>query len=128
MKTLSLILALTFTVMFPSPSFAGWKWVSENVKGSTYYVDFERIRKHDGYVYWWDLIDLLQPDKEGDLSSKSYYQGDCMLFRYKYLSISFHKEPMGGGTGNTSTYNDDDWRYPPPDTGIELKLKQVCSR
>ena len=51
MKTLSLIHTLTFTVMFPSPSFAEWKKVEENMGGDTFYVDFDRIRKHDGYVY-----------------------------------------------------------------------------
>ena len=57
MKTLTILLAIIFTVMFSSPSFADWKKVSENVDGDTYYVDFERIRKHGGYVYFWDLQD-----------------------------------------------------------------------
>jgi len=30
---------------------------------NTTYVDFERIRKHGGYVYWWDLLDRLKPTK-----------------------------------------------------------------
>ena len=39
MKTLTILLALTFTVMFSSPSFADWKKVSESVDGDTFYVD-----------------------------------------------------------------------------------------
>jgi len=61
-------------------------------------VDFEKIRKHDGYVYYWTLIDYLKPE-QGILSAKVYYQGDCKQFRFKGLSFSCHKEPMGGGTG-----------------------------
>jgi len=32
--------------------------VVKSNEGSTYYIDLERIRKVDGYVYWWDLTDL----------------------------------------------------------------------
>jgi hypothetical protein len=128
MKTLSLLLALVFTVMFSSTSFADWTWVSENVDGDTYYVDFERIRKHGGYVFWWDLEDLLKPTEDGDLSSKAYKQGDCKLFRYKGLSYSFHKEPMGGGTGDSNSPKNPQWRYPPPNSSSETILKAVCNQ
>ena len=76
MRKLTLI-TLVFTLMFSSTSFAEWTKVGESVKGNTFYVDFERIRKHGGYVYWWDLSDLLEPDKYGGLSAKMYNQGDC---------------------------------------------------
>ncbi len=94
--------------------------------GGTAYVDFERIRKHDGYVYWWELIDLLKPDEDGDLSSKTYIQGDCKKFRYKTLSYSFHKEPMGGGTGDVQESVKKGWKYPTPDSSGEIILKTVC--
>ena len=127
MKILTILLTLTFTVMFSSPSFADWKKVSESVDGDTFYVDFERIRKHDGYVYWWELGDYLKPDELGDLSSKTYKQGDCKLFRYKFLSGSFYTEPMGGGTPSASSNEPDkEWRYPPPNSSIEFILKSVC--
>ena len=127
MKILTILLTLTFTVMFSSPSFADWKKVSESVDGDTFYVDFERIRKHGGYVYWWDLIDHLKPTDYGSLSGKIYKQGDCKLFRLKYLSDSYYKEPMGGGTPSTSSNKPDkEWRYPPPESAIETILKSVC--
>jgi hypothetical protein len=126
MKYITILIALTFSVMFASASYAGWTEVSENVRG-TVYVDFERIRKHDGYVYFWELGDYLKPDKFGDLSSKGYHQGDCKLFRYKTLSYSFHKEPMGGGT-DVVEYPDEEWTYSPPNSSFETVLKKVCNR
>ena len=96
--------------------------------GRTFYVDFERIRKHGGYVYWWELGDYLKPITGGYLSAKIYNQVDCKLFRYKNLSWSFHKEPMGGGTGETSNEPDKDWKYPPPDSVSETILKAVCNQ
>jgi hypothetical protein len=125
MKTLTILIA--FTVMFSSPSFAGWTKVNEGMSGDTFYVDFERIRKHDGYVYWWGLKDLLEPDKTGDLSYKRYDQGDCKLFRYKGLSASFHKEPMGGGTGRSYSPKNPAWDYPSSGSVGEYTLKSVCA-
>jgi hypothetical protein len=128
MKKLLTISTLVITVMFSSTSFAEWTRVTGNLKGDTHYVDFERIRKHDGYVYFWTLSDYLIPKRyTGHLSSKTYRQGDCNLFREKSLSISGYKEPMGKGTGETYTYPDADWGYPPPDSIIEEILKLVCS-
>ena len=127
MKSILTISTLLFTMMLSSTSFAEWTKVGRSVEGNTHYLDFERIRKVDGYVYYWDLIDLLKPDKDGDLSVAGYHQGDCKLFRFKYLSVSFYKEPMGGGTGETSTYNNDEWIYPRPNATSEGKLKQVCN-
>ena len=125
MKTLLTISTLVFTVMFSSTSFAGWTKVVENVNG-TYYVDFERIRKHGDYINFWELVDLLKPDKDGDLSYKLYQRGDCNLFRYKYLSSSNYKQPMGGGHGADYNEPDKDWRYPSPYSINEIVLKTIC--
>ena len=130
MKTLLTISALVFTVMFSSTSYAGWTKLGENVDGDTFYVDFKRIRKHDGYVYFWYLNNYFKPNKYGNFSSKIYQQGDCKIFRVKYLSGSFHKEPMGGGTAETIPVPESykDWRYPSPTSSSETVLKSVCSR
>ena len=124
--TLILTTLIFFSVMFsPSTSFAGWTKVGENVRG-TFYVDFERIKKHDGYVYFWVLTDYLKPDEDGNFSAKIYNQVDCKKFRYKWLSISGHKGPMGGGTGEIDNTPDKEWSYPPPDSSTEIVLKVVC--
>ncbi len=127
MKTLLTVSTLVFTVMFSSTSFGEWTELDKGVSGDTYYVDFERIRKHNGYVYWWQLRDYLKP-YQGVLSTKMYHQSDCKLFRYKILSFSFHKEPMGGGTGRVQEPIQKGWKYPNPDSINEFILKSVCSR
>ena len=131
MKNLLLILTLLFTsVFFSSPSYAEWTKVIEgganNNNGDTGYVDYEGIRKHDGFVYWWELGDYLKPQM-GYLSAKSYNQGDCKLFRLKVLSYSWHKEPMGGGTGITVNIPDNSG-FPDPKSIDGHKLKSVCDR
>ena len=96
MKKLTLIFTLLCsTVMFSSNSFAEWEKLKKNsVDGDTFYVDFERIRKHDGYVYYWVLEDLIKPDKDGDLSYRNYFQGDCM-FIFGNCTISWNHSQMG---------------------------------
>ena len=122
-RTLLTVLVLT---VLSTPVFADWTKVTENVSGNTYYVDFERIRKHGGYVYWWSLTDLLKPTNYGRLSGKIYKQGDCKLFRFKTLSFSHHNEPMGGGTGDVQEPVKKGWRYPSPNSPSETILKSVC--
>ena len=105
--------------------------MDEDVKGNTFYVDFERIRKVDGYVYYWDLSDYLKPIKYGILSAKVYRKVDCKLFRFKDLIFSFHKEPMGRGSQESDYDNSPrtpEWRYPSPNSSGESILKSVCSR
>ena len=125
MRKLLTIPILLFTLMFSSTSYADWKEVGDG-GGKTSYVDFDRIRKNDGYVYFWNLIDYLKQDEFGELSVKVYFQGDCKLFRFKYLSGSGYKEPMGKGTSKTYTSLPDKWVYPPPNTPGEVILKSVC--
>ena len=76
------------------------------------------------------MRDYLKPDKYGDFYSKVYSQGDCKLFRVMRLSYSFHKEPMGGGTGEVIKHKEENanWNYPPPNSMNEDILKSVCSR
>jgi hypothetical protein len=127
MTRLTLLTVLVLSLL-STPVFADWTKVSKNVYGTTFYVDFDRIRKHGGYVYWWELTDRLKPDKWGDLSDKTYRQGDCKLFRYKTLSDSYHKEPMGeGAPSKSSNEPDKEWGYPHPNSGGELTLKSVCA-
>lgn len=139
MKTLLTIFTLVFTLMFSSTSFAKWTKVIKAVdysyfrwyEGDTFYVDFERIRKHDGYVYFWILVDHLTPKGNVSgaptLSQTSYHQGDCKIFGVKQLTFSKHDEPMGRDTGYPYDHPDVEWGYPAPNSTMEVVLKSVCS-
>ena len=129
MKTLLTISTLVLTLMFSSPSYAEWTKVSTTVEGDTFYVDFERIRKVDGFVYFWFLRDLLKPDRDSNLSYQAYNQGDCELFRFKFLSASTHKISMGEGKSYAlADKPQGKWEYPRPNSVSEDILKSVCSR
>ena len=118
---------LLSTLVFSSPSYADWMKVGTTVSGNTYYVDLDRIRKHDGYVYFWEMHDWLKPSPYGDLSIKRYSQGDCKAFRVRTLNASYYTDSMGNGTPSTSDSILGEWRYPVPNSAQEGILNSVCS-
>lgn len=127
LKTLTLTIALLLGSV--SVSYAEWTKVSENIDGDVNYVDFERIRKNQKYVYFWELMDFLKPTQFGDLSILTYVEGDCNMFRHRSLQISYYTEHMGRGTRSTFDSNPlKEWKHPRPNSKYENILKSVCSR
>ena len=122
-----ILIALTFSMITSSPSYVEWKAASKDKIDNTFYVGFDSITNHSGYVYWWEMIDYPKPTKYGTLSVKFYKQGDCKLFRFKNLSFTPHKEPRGGGTGKVDNKPDKSWTYPPPTSATKIILKHVCA-
>ena len=131
MKRYSLLVLLVFIVTFSSNSFAEWTKLAEGAadanRGDVFYVDFDRIRNVDGYTYFWRLTDYLKPTETGTLSFRTYWQGDCKLFRKKLLTAIPHKEPMGRGSGKVINPKNLDWVNPTPNSVDELILQSVCS-
>ena len=114
--------------MLSSVAHAEWTKVVNRVNGDSYYVDFKRVSKHKGFVYFWYLEDYLKPTKYGDLSGKFYKEGDCVRFGYKFLYVSLHTKPMGEGTPSSTNNNPAKERsYPPPDSVMEGVLGAVCA-
>ena len=121
-------LLIIFTLVFSPTSFADWTMVSKSENGRIYYVDLERIRKVDGFIYFWQMSDYLIKDKYGDLSNKVYIKADCELFRYQNLKFYFHKEPMARGDAEIEDSEDLSWNYATPNSNIEAALITVCSQ
>ena len=93
-----------------------------------FYVDLGSIRNVDGNIYFWRLSDFVKLDTDGELSYKIHTHGDCKLFRYKVLSVSAHKKPMGEGTGEVAEPMKEleSWIHPPSNSAITHTLKKVC--
>ena len=120
---------LVFTLMFSTTSFAEWtKWLRDS-RGNIFYVDFERTRKVDGYVYYWTLVDYVTRREQGHSSALDYWRGDCKLFRSKNLSQRTYEGQMGRGDV-LETFDEEDvnWTYPVPNSASEVILVDVCAR
>ena len=109
------------------PSFGEWVKVDKNIRGDVFYVNFNNIKKHNGFIYYWELIDLLNPSPSGKFSYKSYYQLDCNIFRRKTLNFSIYEEPMG--KGKNFTFNPEKgWEYPDDVESTQyVVMKKICS-
>ena len=128
MKKLFLLFVFSCsTFIFSNVSYAEWIKIAENSSGDEYYVDFKEIRKSNGYVYYWQLTDYSKPTSTGNLSSIIYIQGDCNIFRYAYLSATFHKKSMGKGKYVKPYTPEFKWIYPRPNSTSNSVLKTVCA-
>ena len=114
MKKLFFIPILLFTLIFSSNAYSKWTKVTETTDGNQYYLDYDRIRKVDGYLYYWYL--------------SNFAQGDCKLLRFKRVSTTVFKGPMGKGFIGSRPHKkkNQDWDYPHPNSPMESVLRSVC--
>ena len=119
------LLVLLFSILISFNSYGEWEFLDENIDSVSFYIDKSKIKKHNGYLYFWVMQDNLIPTKTGTLSNKVYYQGDCDINRIKYLSYILYKQPMGEGQGNT-LQGDTEWTYPNPNGMLAYILDYMC--
>ena len=113
-------------MMFSSSSYGEWERLEIKNIQNKYYIDFDKIEKVDGFVYWWDVTDFLKPTPEEYLSVRGYKQGDCKLFKFKNMTFFFHKDAMGKGVGDFYV-PPERWNIPPQGTISEIAMKAVCN-
>ena len=130
MKNSPIIFTFIFSmVTFSAVSFAEWTRVAENENGYTFYVDFETIKKQNGYVYFWEMSNYLKPDKWKDMSSKTLQEADCNTpVKARKIYATYHTQPMANGEPSTVSPETRDWIYPPPDSVMGVILEKVCNR
>ena len=104
-----------------------WAYVTESVNGYTFYMDSKRISQRDQHVNFWTLNDYPKRDELGNMSSESYWQGDCDLFRIQRVNVKFYLQPMGEGTAEDHGFElDDNWKSPHPESVMAFSLKAAC--
>ena len=119
------LLILLFSILISFNSYGEWKAVSSNASG-TFYIDSEKIREGNRYVYWWRLSDYKKPNSFGDMSSKTYNETDCEIFRTRILSGDYYEQPMGMGNFVNETSDNPKWDYPPTGSSYEIATKYIC--
>lgn len=119
---LTLLLALA-----AAPAWAEWVNLSET-DTATHYIDPATIRKDGNLRRVWELQDLKQRHKDGEMSRRVLAEYDCKEERRRFLSISGHSEPMARGNVLDTDYSPGEWRYIPPNTPSESVLRFVCAK
>ena len=103
-----------------------WIKVGGNDGEMIYYLDLNSIKKVDGFVNWWELIDKVKTNEVGIMSFKTYNQGDCKSFSFRILKSFFHKKLMGDGPSVLQNHKSPEWIKPMSETIPENNLKLVC--
>ena len=122
MKTLLLILSL---ILFSNTSFAEWKSVSFSNDAITY-VDTARIKKRGGFVYFWELVDVVDTKKITLFKSfRAYNKADCFDLSYTALQTEYFKTHMAKGTSFQSA-GQQKKKYATPNSVMERAINYVC--
>ena len=118
-------------ILFSINGFAfNWKKIGDGGRGDSLYVDVDNIKKHNGLVYYWVLIDLLEPvtnNRVGSANSLiSKYKVNCVEEKQTWLNITFYSQSMGRGRiiGEDSPNKIE---YPKPNKGGNTLMKFVCN-
>ena len=126
MKYLLMLSTLSLSLMFSAGSWAEWTGVAQGVGGyPKLYVDFKRIQKNDGLVYYWELQNLLEPTPNGTLSFLGYYKGDCKIGKRMMVSMTSYKLQMGEGDGRTWSPKPQ-WDFLQPKSSAKMTQQAVC--
>ena len=113
--------------LFPSTSLGEWKYLTSTSDNNDYYVDYDRIREKNGYVYFWSKNEYKNKFMDKYRSSRVYIMGDCELFTVKFLDLTLYTGHMFMGDSKSITMKDE-WTYVNPNSNIEKVLKSVCER
>ena len=116
-------------ILFSINGFAfNWGWIADGVDGDSFYVDVDNIKKHNGLVYYWVLVDLLEPFKGrfGNVNSSiGKFKVDCGEEKRTWLNETYYSQSMGRGKIIIeTTYNE--IYYPTPKEDGYAVMKFVC--
>ena len=119
------LLILLFSLLISFNSYGEWTEMVTNNSGQTYYLDKDLIKEYDGDVYFWMLTDYPKP-YDGYMSDKVYMQLNCGVFRWRPLSGTLYKKPMGMGEKKEYPPPPEEWHYPSTESTAYYLLGQVC--
>ncbi len=125
MKQLLVLITLISSLIMSSVANAEWTKVSTiNDEGGSAYVDFDRLKKRNGKLYYWALIDF--HSMKGQWSVTMYQEAECKRDRFRVLNSASYSDRMGSGDVIGSDNTPMNWTYPPPDSYGEAILYAVC--
>ena len=120
------LLILLFSILISFNSYGEWTKISSNSKVD-YFVELDTVKTINGYIYWWSLSNNIEPNSLGTMSGIIFFQGECELKRFKYLSDTYYKKPMGqGAVTSSSNIPDEEWDYAPPNTSMAEEMEVIC--
>tara|TARA_A100001015_G_scaffold219071_1_gene246331 strand:+ start:511 stop:891 length:381 start_codon:yes stop_codon:yes gene_type:complete len=113
-------------LLFSINGFAqNWEFVVKSKDGDTFYIDIDNIKKHKGLVYYWMLVDRLEPTTIGVNSSISKFKVDCVIEKLTRINSTFYSQSMGRGKIITES-TPENIQYPKPNSVGYVVMKFAC--
>lgn len=120
------LLVFIFLGLISFNSFGDWTKVYIST-GADYYMDFETFKERDGYVNYWQLIDLSTPIEEEIYSAVVRNKIDCSSEGMKSNPIHYYSKEMGKGDRVMSSEEEPvNWTYPPPGSAYYALIGVAC--
>ena len=122
------LLVLLFSILISFNSYGEWTQISSNIKGDSYFINLETIKKRNGYVYYWQLDDLSSPLASGKVfSAKRKMEVNCIEEAMRTKVEHYYTGNMGKGKiYGTLDSPPTSWRYPPPSSSYFSILNYAC--
>jgi len=126
MKKFAFLTAITFSLLFSSNCWGEWTKVISKPSRANFYVDFDKIKQHAGYIYFWRLktsvnLDTVNMDHR---SNVAYFKSDCNVGKLKMVALILYSQSMGKGNPleirpeHFEKYlGSNNWKYPSQSMG-----------
>lgn len=105
---------------------AQWIKYGGNNTGTSY-IDFNSIRKVGDSVKVWELQDLKERHKDGEMSVRVFIEYDCKDMRRRALSLITYSEPMTDGKVLVSEEGSTKWSHIQPNTPYSMVAESLCA-
>ena len=125
-KILFTFIALLF---FQMPVNAKLEKLFSGRDGSFFYVDFQTLSENKEMRIVKIMIDFLNPNENGDLSTSIKREINCHEFMYRDLEVDFFKDNLGKGelSRGSGMVNKPKWIYSPPGSSSGEIIKIICN-
>ena len=113
--------------LIAAPAMAEWEKVSES-DTAAYFIDPATLQKNGTLRRIWQVQNLKQRDKDGELSRRALVEYECREGQNRTLSLAMHADAMGEGKKLDSYSDPSSPRKVAPGSSGEVILKLVCAR
>lgn len=114
-------------VALAAPALAEWEKVSES-ESASYFIDRATLLSNGNLRRVWQLQNLKQRDRDGELSRRALVEYDCREVKNRTLSLSMHPEPMAGGKPLDAYSDPTSPRNIVPGSSGEVIYRLLCGR
>ena len=124
---MSKIVIIILYLIVSSHANAEWTYFIKSEGGTKVYIDYDRISKNNGFIYFWRLDNLLEPLASNTMSIIGYQKVNCDSPRkFMILQLRGTDQHFGEGNSISSWSPTKGWEYPPPESIMEILLDEVC--